>query len=162
MSDKVQIIHIANTLRAKVGGKFGAFDQDAIDRAEAALVELSYQFDDWLLEEIKKLEYYHDLIKQEGINCDNAQRLYFCCHDLKGLGTTYGYPIISRIAASLCKMFDDPDQRLLAPKLLIDAHLDAIKAAVRHKIKDANHPIETTLVVTLEDQVQFHMHSLAV
>lgn len=161
MSEKAQIIQVPNTLRAKVGGKLGALDQTAIDKAEAALADLSSQFHDWLLEEIKKLEERQAYIKREGFTKETAEMLYFSCHDLKGLGTTYGFPIITRMAGSLCKMIDDEDKRLLAPRVLIDAHLDAIKAAVRDGIKEDTHPVGKVLAETLEARVKEHMDKLA-
>ena len=41
-------------------------------------------------------------------------------HDLKGLGATYQYPLVTRLAGSLCKMIDDPQTRLNAPMNIID------------------------------------------
>ena len=153
MTDKVQIIQVPNTLRAKVGGKLGVLDQGAIEKAELALADLSTQFHGWLLEEIKKLEDRHDTIKREGISAQAMEQLYFTSHDLKGLGTTYGYPLITRIAGSMCKMFDDDEHRMQAPKILIDAHIDAIRAAVRDEIRSDTHPVGKILVETLEERV---------
>jgi hypothetical protein len=78
-------------------------------------------------------------------------------HDLKGLGSTYEFPIVSRIAGSLCKLIDDPATRARAPLNLVDAHIDAIKAAVRENIKDADHPVGQVLVTELERKVREHL-----
>jgi chemotaxis protein histidine kinase CheA len=157
MNAKAQIIQVPNTLRAKVGGKLGNLDQVAIEKAEAALADLSSNFAEWLMDEIKKLEDRQERIKQEGYTIENTESLFYCCHDLKGLGTTYGFPLITRIAGSLCKMMDDPEKRMEAPRKLVDAHLDAIKAAVRDNIKDTNHPVGKILAETLEARVLEHL-----
>ena len=157
MSEKAQVIQVPNTLRAKVGGRLGAIDKDAIAKAEAALADLSSQFGDWLLEEIKKLEDVQALIKSEGLNPENSDQLFYRAHDLKGLGTTYGFPLISRIAGSLCKMLDEPEKRAQAPRMLVDAHLDAIRAIVRDQIKDEGHPVGKILSETLEARVKEHL-----
>ena len=157
MSEKAQVIQVPNTLRAKVGGRMGAIDKDAIGKAEAALADLSSQFGDWLLEEIKKLEDVQALIKSEGLNPENSDQLFYRAHDLKGLGTTYGFPLISRIAGSLCKMLDEPEKRAQAPRMLVDAHLDAIRAIVRDQIKDEGHPVGKILSETLEARVKEHL-----
>ena len=157
MSEKAQVIQVPNTLRAKVGGRMGAIDKDAIAKAEAALADLSSQFGDWLLEEIKKLEDVQALIKSEGLNPENSDQLFYRDHDLKGLGTTYGFPLISRIAGSLCKMLDEPEKRAQAPRMLVDAHLDAIRAIVRDQIKDEGHPVGKILSETLEARVKEHL-----
>ena len=56
MPEKAQIIQVPNTLRAKVGGRLGALDAQAVAKAEAALADLSNHFEDWLMDEIRKLE----------------------------------------------------------------------------------------------------------
>ncbi len=160
MSEKAQIIQVPNTLRAKVGGRLGALDQDAIAKAEAALADLSSQFGEWLQDEVKKLEDVQVLIKAEGLNLVNSEQLFYRAHDLKGLGTTYGYPLITRIAGSLCKMLDDEDKRMAAPRLLVDAHLDAIRAVVRDQIKEEGHPMGKILSETLEARVKEHLDKL--
>ena len=160
MQEKAQIIQVPNTLRAKVGGRLGALDQDAIAKAEAALADLSSQFGEWLQDEVKKLEDVQVLIKAEGLNLVNSEQLFYRAHDLKGLGTTYGYPLITRIAGSLCKMLDDEDKRMAAPRLLVDAHLDAIRAVVRDQIKEEGHPMGKILSETLEARVKEHLDKL--
>ena len=157
MQEKAQIIQVPNTLRAKVGGRLGALDAESIAKAEAALADLSSQFGDWLMDEVKKLEDVQAVIKTEGLNRDTAEQLFYRAHDLKGLGTTYGYPLITRICGSLCKMMDDEEKRGEAPRLLVDAHLDAVRAVVRDRIKDENHPMGRVLAEALEARVKEHL-----
>jgi len=148
-----QIIQVPNTLRLKVGGRLGAIDPSAIAKAEAALKSLSGNFTQWLQDEIVKLEAARQLVKTEGTTPEHMESLYLRAHDLKGLGTTYEFPLITRIAASLCRLIDDKDKRGQAPMLLIDGHIDAIKAAVRDGIKTEDHPVGKVLVEELERRV---------
>jgi hypothetical protein len=148
-----QMIQVPNTLRAKVGGRFGAIDPAAIAKAEAALKSLSGNFAQWLNDEVVKLEAARQRVKTEGVNAETMEFLYLRAHDLKGLGTTYEYPLITRIGASLCKLIDDKDKRLTAPMPLIDGHIDAIKAAVRDEIKTDDHPVGRVLIQELERRV---------
>jgi chemotaxis protein histidine kinase CheA len=157
MPEKAQIIQVPNTLRAKVGGRMGPVDAQAIAKAEAALADLSSHFQDWLMDEIKKLEDVQALIKEEGLNMVNADQLFYRAHDLKGLGTTYGFPLITRVAGSLCKMLDEDEKRMIAPWKLVEAHLDAIRAIVRGQIKAVDHPTGLMLSETLESRVKEHL-----
>ncbi|MDO9248452.1 MAG: Hpt domain-containing protein, partial [Phenylobacterium sp.] len=120
-----QVIQVPNTLRLKVGGRFGAIDPAAIAKAEAALKSLSGNFSQWLNDEVIKLEAARQRVKSEGMNPETMEFLYLRAHDLKGLGTTYEFPLITRIGASLCRLIDDKDKRMQAPIALIDAHIDA-------------------------------------
>ena len=149
-----QVIQVPNTLKLKVGGRFGGIDPGAIAKAEAALKSLSSNFSEWLQDEITKLDGARARIKAEAWTAETAENLYLRAHDLKGLGTTYEFPLITRIAASLCKMIDDADTRLNAPMHIIDAHIDAIKACVRDSIKDASNPIGKMLAEELEAKVK--------
>ncbi len=148
-----QIIPPSNALKLKVGGRFGAIDPAAIAKAEAALQGLSSNFGQWLSDEVAKLDASRQRVKTEGISVENMEALYLRAHDLKGLGTTYGFPLITRIGGSLCKLIDDKDKRLEAPLALIDAHIAAIKAAVRDGIKTDDHPIGRVLIQELERKV---------
>jgi hypothetical protein len=149
------MIPVPNALKAKVGGggRLGAIDPAAIAKAEAALKSLSGNFAQWLADEITKLDAARQQVRAEGMTAETMESLYLRSHDLKGLGATYGFPIITRIAASLCRLIDDKEKRVSAPMGLVDAHIDAIKAAVRDDIKDDSHPIGKVLVQELEARV---------
>jgi hypothetical protein len=148
-----QAIPAANTLKLKVGGRFGAIDPNAIAKAEAALKSLSGNFAQWLQDEVVKLETARARVRAEGVNSETMEQLYLRAHDLKGLGSTYEFPLITRIAASLCRLIDDKDKRLSAPITLIDAHIDAIKASVRDSIKTDEHPVGRASILELERKV---------
>ena len=53
----------------------------------------------------------------------------------------------------MCKLLEDPAARTAAPVFLVDAHIGAIKAAVRDEIRDADHPVGKALVGELEGRV---------
>ena len=141
------------SLRLKVGGRFGAIDPSAIAKAEAALKSLSGNFAQWLSEEVIKLDAARQLVRDDGVTAETMETLDLRAHDLKGLGTTYEFPLITRIGASLCRLIDDKDKRLSVPLPLVDAHIDAIKAAVRDSIKTDDHPVGRILIEELERKV---------
>jgi len=152
-----QVIRPPNPLRAKVGGGFGGIDASAIARAEEALKAMSAQFGQWLNDEVAKLDKAQADIRSQGYSPETAEALYFRAHDLKGLGATYEYPLVTRIAASLCRMLDDADKRMQAPLAVVDAHIDAIKAVVRDKIQTDDHPVGRDLAETLEARAAEHL-----
>lgn len=155
MSNPAHISRTPNTLRMKVGGGFG-INADAIAKAEEALKAMSAQFGQWLNDEVAKLDKAQADIREQGYTPETAEALYFRAHDLKGLGTTYEYPLVTRIAGSLCKMLDDPTRRMTAPAVILDAHIDAIRAVVRDEIKTDEHPTGRVLAETLEARVAEH------
>ena len=149
----MQVINQPNSLKLKLGGRFGGIDLAAIAKAEAALASLSGNFAQWMQEELQKLEVARQAIRVEGLTAQTAEGLYFRAHDLKGLGATYEFPLITRITASLCRLIDDPATRQEAPMFLVDGHIDAIRAAVRDEIRTDTHPVGKVLIVELERRV---------
>ena len=147
-----EVIQVPNMLKLKVGGR-GGIDMAAIAKAEAALKSLSGNFAQWLNDEIVKLEAARQEVRAQGLTAETVETLYLRAHDLKGLGATYEFPLITRLAASLCRLIDEPATRLSAPMFLVDAHIDAIKACVRDDIKVDTHPVGKILAAELEGRV---------
>ena len=130
----------------------GGVDPDVVARAEAALKALSTQFSRWLQDEIDKLDAARAAVSIEGLSGSAGEALYTRAHDLKGLGGTYEFPIVTRAAGSLCRVIDTPQARAAAPLSLVDSHINAIKAMIRDDIKSDDHPIGQAMVMSLEDQ----------
>ncbi len=140
-----ELIKVPNTLKNKIGGRMGKVNHAAIAKAEAASSSLSSNFEEWVADEVTKLEEARRKVDDGELSSPSGKELFGVSHDLKGLGTTYGYPLITQIADSLCGIIHTQELREKAPLRLVDAHVDAISAAIRGKIKDANHPVGSVL-----------------
>jgi chemotaxis protein histidine kinase CheA len=149
-----ELIPASSLLHAKIGGSFPGIDAAAIAKAEAALAELSGNFAQWLQEELDRLDVARKAVTEQAATPEAVDRLYMCAHDLKGLGTTYEFPLITRIAASLCRLLEEPARRAAAPMVMVDAHIQAIKAAVRDNIREDSHPVGRILAEELERGVK--------
>lgn len=150
----IEVITPPNMLKAKVGGAMPALDQRAIARAEAALDKLSDKFADWIHEELANLlTAWADYERAPGTAAARNE-LHRRAHDLKGLAPTYGYPLVGRICATLCKLTGDEHGQLNPPDRLLKAHVDAVKAAVMGKIMGADHPVGLALAAELEIQTK--------
>ncbi|MEJ0024304.1 MAG: hypothetical protein WDN76_13550 [Alphaproteobacteria bacterium] len=85
----------------------------------------------------------------------SLETLYLRAHDVKGLGTTYGYPLITALGAQLCRLLDNPEGRRAAREMpaLIDAHVDGMRAILRSNLKAADDRIGLALVGELKARV---------
>ena len=146
----IEIFMPPNILKAKVGG--GGFDALAIQRAEEAIDELKVEFAGWIIEDVNRLIETRDAYESQ-LNNDRLGNLYRAAHDLKGQATTFDFPLVARVASSLCKLTDDTSSAIDLAFPLIDAHVDAIRVIVRDGIKDPTNQVATTLAVELERQV---------
>lgn len=134
-------------------GAFGALEPDLLARAEAAVARMSRFFGPWLGEEIERLAAARGDIRERGYTLTTADALNIRAHELKSMGAVFGFPIITDIARSLCRMIEEPEIRMSASLPLIDIHLDAIGAAARDNVRDSNHPVGHALVEALNQQV---------
>ncbi len=150
----VEIITPPNVLKAKLGGPLNLNSEEVIARAERALQNLSHGFDDWLDEELCRVEVAWEKAKDLTDRDTQLSELHGRAHDLKGLAATYGYPLITRYAASLCRLLRTKDSRENAPRELLEAHVRACRTAMRQGIKEADHPVGVALAQELESQTE--------
>jgi chemotaxis protein histidine kinase CheA len=111
-------------------------------------------FEEWLRVEIVRMQDAFQAIRGQGQNDATMEALYHRAHDLKGLGSTYGYPIISQIAGTLCRLIDTVEKRRAAPLDLVEVHVESIKAAARNKITSDEDATGRALVKALESKVR--------
>ncbi|MCA1934906.1 MAG: Hpt domain-containing protein [Asticcacaulis sp.] len=147
------ILEVPNDLHAKLGDALS--DAAMLERVEEALHTLSAQFKGWLSDDIIRL---NRAVKAACQTPGEASRRELLRHygDLKGMGTTYGYPLVSRVAASACLLLTaNSDLPLTLP--LLEAHAAAITVLVDCEIRDESHAEGQRLAHELEVQVQpFH------
>jgi hypothetical protein len=131
------------------------FNDEAIERAEAALQALSINFDEWMATEIDRLEAARASARRENFSDDALEALYLRAHDVKGVGTTYGFPLVTAISAQLCRLLDNPQGRTAARETpaLVDAHVDGVRAIVRAKLQASDDPIGLALIAELKSRV---------
>lgn len=132
------------------------FDEDAVERADSALKALSSSFGQWLDEELAKLQSARVEAAANGWSDASLEKILIAAHDLKGLGATYDYPIVTQIAASLCRLIETDQGRAAARAMpaLLEGHVDAARAVVRAGAKTDSHPIGRALLLSLEGHVK--------
>lgn len=131
------------------------FNADTVARADNALQEMSGSFQQWLEEEVARLQDARVAGDTGGWTFAAIDLLFGSAHDLKGLGATFEYPLATRIAASLCRLIEtDAGKRLVQadPSLML-AHVDAIRAAARDHVKSVSNPMGRAVLQALEARV---------
>jgi chemotaxis protein histidine kinase CheA len=151
-NSEAEVFSAPNLLQAKIGGPIGTGDLYLIQKAEEALKDMKGDFAIWLEEEVEKLEATAKEAKAAGLASDEGEKLFICAHDLRGLGATYEFPIITRLAKSLTKIIDIPAKREKASFPLVMAHVGAIRAALSQNIRDVDDSVAAALAEELEKQ----------
>jgi HPt (histidine-containing phosphotransfer) domain-containing protein len=126
-----EVIVPENKLRKAVSKE--AFDpkDDPVARAEQALAELSGEFGNWMDSECDRLDAARNKVKSDGFDERNMEALFHAAHDLKGQAATFGFPAVASAADSLCRLIElTPDAKHI-PSVLVDQHVDAVRAIYR-------------------------------
>ena len=124
----------------KVSADENGLDFEAIERAEAALNELSPEFDTWMVTECDRLEASRKALSTGGLSKGSTQVMFRAAHDIKGEATTFGFPLAAEIASSLCRLIFHTPKPSSLPLDLIDRHVAAIRAVVRENVRGAADP----------------------
>jgi hypothetical protein len=151
-----EVIHPKNMLKLKavvVSEGPARLDETAIRRAEQALKALSVNFNGWMEGACRALVEARDIVVKLGGGEGRAATLHRTAHDIRGQATMLGFPLASRVGASLCLLLEHTPaaQSGSEPlKLLIDQHVDAINAITREGVTKEKHPIGEVLTRELE------------
>jgi len=143
-------------VRRSLDLKAPVFDEGAVARATAALEAMSDTFQDWLNADVIRLQAARLAAEAANWSDEALEQVMAIAHDLKGLGGSYDFPIVTQIAASLCRLIETPAGKAAARAdiTLFGAHVDALRAAIRNGIKNDAHPVGRALLSALEARVE--------
>ena len=159
---EVQFYPPSQALKSKVKALPPGAGFSAIERAEQAMGKLSVRFEGWITEEVEALQSARDGVDKHGYNGEFAEELFRSAHDLKGQGLTFGYPLVTYVAGSLCNLLETMavTETKSAPIALIDHHVDAIRAIVRDGIKGNTHSTASELATSLAEATEVFVQAL--
>lgn len=153
---KAQIIPARDAGMPIIDGPGPVFDADAIARADETLKAMSGSFQQWLEADVRKLHQARLDAEHAAWSDASLDQLMGAAHDIKGMGESYGYPLATQIAASLCRLIETAPGKVAARAnpALASAHVDALRAIVRDQIKSGDHSAGRAVMKTLAAEVE--------
>ncbi|MCA1952922.1 MAG: Hpt domain-containing protein [Hyphomicrobiales bacterium] len=146
-----RVIHLGGTLRAKAAVRSadaGGVDEMSVAAADAAMKDLSADFQNWMGDEVNRLIAAYEVFRDSPSDNRDVTKLFRAAHDIRGQAAVFGYPIAAEIAGSLSKLLDKIEPDYL-PIQLISHHVDAVKAIYRNNIRDYANPVATQIIHNL-------------
>jgi chemotaxis protein histidine kinase CheA len=134
-------------------GASASLDLGAIARAEKALAALAVEFSAWMQNEVKVLDAAREIVRECGLTEESRAALFRAVHDIKGEAATFGYPIAGLVAGSLCRLLDEIGPHDAVPLVMVDRHVDAIRAIVRQDVRGEGDVMALSLAVRLDELV---------
>lgn len=144
----VPVHKLHKAIKVSGGGEI-AIDEEAIARAEAALAELTPEFDTWMRAECDRLDAARTRAKAGGFKGKAFDELFRAAHDIKGESATFGYPLAADAADSLCRLLEHTPDAARIPLGLVDQHVDGIRAIIREDVRETSNAIGSALATGL-------------
>jgi chemotaxis protein histidine kinase CheA len=131
-----EVIKLPNRLRTAVMAvAAGLPGDDPVARAEQALAQLASEFSGWMQEECERLDRARSEVRAQGFSPATHEAMFHSVHDIKGEAATFGYPWVTAIADSLCRLIEHTPDMARIPMVLVDQHVDAVRAMVRESAR---------------------------
>jgi hypothetical protein len=149
-ADAVEFIEPPNPIKAKISGR-ADIDPAALAKAEAVIAALGRDYPDRALPHVERMQERVDracLDPLAGADCMDA--IYRIAHDMRGQGCTFGYPLVSRIGTSLCRLTERPGTVDDAVLEAVAAHVGALKAVLTERIEGDGGDADRQLARDLE------------
>jgi hypothetical protein len=156
---KLSGMRIADEIASDSGSATGGGISAAVKRAQDAVAELSADYRSWALADLTRAEAALAEASADPARAETPlQRLYGIAHDMKGQGGSFGFPLVTQIGQSLCRLLHGratgtreiglpADEADLA---LIEIHLKALRLVLEKTIRGEGGEIGQRLVQRLQ------------
>ncbi len=125
---------------------------DTFKRAEEAVSKLSEQYRDWALSDIETLRGCVASLSADAKRDEAIAKVRSIAHDMRGQGSTFGYPLITQVAQSISGTLKmSPDTNGLVSDL--NAHIDAIEAIIENEATGDGGGKGREILQSLEDKI---------
>lgn len=124
-------------------------------RAHAAVADLAKDYTAWALADVARArQALADAETDPAKRANHVEALFRIAHDLKGQGSSFGYPLVTKIGGSLCRLTRDRARQYETSHLdLAKSHLDAAQLVLTKEIKGEGGKVGADLVARLQSLV---------
>lgn len=126
----------APDLKSKVKRISSAEAEQMFAKAESAIADLGKGYVDWVSGDLEKIDGFFANAKIEGADRSEClSQVFGVSHDIKGQAATFGYPLITEVADSLCSFIEHSDADAEVTLEVVDTHVNAMKLMVRERME---------------------------
>ena len=87
-----------------------------------------------------------------------VDKMHAIAHNIKGMGSSFGFPLMTAVGTSFCKYLRSPDTGTRPSTQVIDAHLKAMETILTNQITgdggENGEKLKTRLETIVEDALQ--------
>jgi hypothetical protein len=123
-------------------------------RAQAAVADLAKNYGPNTIADLDRCAALLKSAREDaGVRAAAIKELYGMAHNIKGQGSSFGYPLVTRIGHSLCTLVRQEREFADADLGVIQAHLDALRLILIKDIKGEGGEVGAKLAARLENMV---------
>ncbi len=150
---KAEYITPPHTIRTKVSGG-GPLTSQMLKKAEDVVGKHAEKYIERAQAQIDGLvEAMREAQADNGEGKKSFEKIFLQSHDIRGLGSTFGYGLVSDIAASLCNFVESVESANDGVMNVLNAHVDALRGIVGNNIKGDGGPIGREIIAGLAQAV---------
>jgi chemotaxis protein histidine kinase CheA len=116
----------------------GVSRNQAVGEAQAQIETLKEEFTDWLKDGLERLQCAIHLAETYRTNAMLLDDAFRSSCELRDIGTTVGYELVTFVANRLCEVIDAIRNGADYDKVLIRCHLDALQLARQESYKNVS------------------------
>lgn len=137
-------------LKAKVERDSGMPFDEIEERADRNMEGLAEKFLDGVSESIEEIQNSSLALGENRGTSADRNIIFDHCHDLKGMGGSFGYPLISLVGEKICLLTDETIEIGALNLKFINAHIDILKWSVTNRVGSLNDPRSKRFLTALE------------
>jgi hypothetical protein len=133
------------------------FDENDIAAVDRCLEDIKIKFSHLIREETEKLRVAWDA----ALASATAEAFRTClviAHDLSGFGGTLGYPLVTALSRSLCRVLNQVDCTLPGARVIVDAHIRALQVVAKDRVVGNGGSVGVALTQALNDAITKFNH----
>jgi hypothetical protein len=129
---------VETDFQKKVRRAGGVTRNQAVGEAQAQIETLKEEFTDWLKDGLERLQCAIQLAETYRTNAMLLDDAFRSSCELRDIGTTVGYELVTFVANRLCEVIDAIRNGADYDKVLIRCHLDALELARQDSYKNVS------------------------
>jgi chemotaxis protein histidine kinase CheA len=150
---KAEYITPPHTIRTKVSGG-GPLSTQMLQKAEEVVQQHAEKYIERAQAQVDGLiEVAREAHAETSDRPTIFEKIFLQAHDIRGLGSTFGYTLVTNIAASLCNFVESIDEHDDNVMEVLDAHVDALRGMIGNDVKGDGGPIGREILDGLNQAV---------
>ncbi|HLI19652.1 MAG TPA: hypothetical protein VKV32_00940 [Stellaceae bacterium] len=129
-----------------------SFDAEDITRAERAVAKVLEKYPTLLGDEVARLVAAW-AAAPEKLDSESVAPVFAAAHDLAGYGETFGYPLVTILSRSLCRLLTMGDLNRSHMTTVVEAHINALNAVVKNRMQGDGGETGLSLGVSLDKAI---------